>query len=240
VAGLYKVTVADRVHPWPVVFEIAEHTDIDNWTLVGGLMVHVHAIRAGVDAARPTGDVDVVFSAATAKVSAIAAPLQTLGFTPKLPELGGPLHRFTRGDDIVDIMVPSGVTARWSQRPILQAPGARQALQRRDTYIIVGATRQVRVTVPNQLGSLIAKGAAYNVDRRDRDRHLDDLAVLAACAGSIKSLHLNELTSRDRAHLRAATELLTRSTHPAWAQLSTIDRQLGQRVLAALHQAAHV
>ena len=34
--------------PWPLAFELASSLPKGSWVLVGGLMVHVHALRAGV------------------------------------------------------------------------------------------------------------------------------------------------------------------------------------------------
>ncbi len=67
--------------------------------------------------------------------SDIAGPLVGLGFKPIEPSGNNPIHRFNRGDDVVDVMVARDVreSTRWSLRPLLRAPGAAQTLQRRDT-----------------------------------------------------------------------------------------------------------
>lgn len=60
--------------------------------------------------------------------------------------------------------------------------GGTQALRRTMTYVIDDGQGQIHeLTVPDELGALVMKGAAYAVDRRDRERHLQDAAVLAAC-----------------------------------------------------------
>ena len=46
--------------PWPNVAEIEAVLPHDKWTLVGGLMAQLHGIHAGIDALRPTNDVDIV------------------------------------------------------------------------------------------------------------------------------------------------------------------------------------
>ncbi|WOF22619.1 hypothetical protein N8K70_14670 [Microbacterium betulae] len=139
----HVIAVPGDVQPWPPMFEIAEATPPGSWTLVGGLMVHVHAIRARVEATRPTRDVDVLRNIETAAVSAVAGALRGLGFEALGPSCGNPVHRFTRGDDVVDVVVARNVRARtrWQLRPLLRSPGAAQALQRRDADTIAAGAR---------------------------------------------------------------------------------------------------
>ena len=100
----HTVGVDDRFPVWELLFEVAESVDSSSWVLVGGLMVHAHALRAGVDAPRPTSDVDSLINSGTNQISAVAGPLLTLGFAAQAPS-GGPFHRFLRGTQKVDIMV---------------------------------------------------------------------------------------------------------------------------------------
>lgn len=46
--------------PWPQAAELANAIPSDQWTLIGGLMVQLHAAKAGVPLNRPTLDVDIV------------------------------------------------------------------------------------------------------------------------------------------------------------------------------------
>lgn len=197
-------------------------------------MVHAHAIRAGVVPSRPTGDIDVLLNIGAVQVSAIAGPLQQLGFRPLDPASHGPIHRFTRGDDIIDVMVERGVAARWARRPIFQAPAARQAIDRRDRYVLRGQTLQAQIYVPDELGAVVAKAAAYSVDQRDRGRHLEDLAVLLASSGGRRALDLERLQRRDKQHLRPAIAVLADEGHDAWLVLEIGDRLVAQRARAAI------
>lgn len=54
-------------YPWPNVAELARVLPADSWTLIGGLMTQMHAIHHGVDAVRPTNDVDIVLHIETAR-----------------------------------------------------------------------------------------------------------------------------------------------------------------------------
>lgn len=233
----HLIVVPENIHPWNLVFEVADATSSTSWVLVGGLMVHAHAIRAGVNGPRPTGDIDLLMNIGAHQISAVAAPLQQLGFRPLEPVGAGPFHRFTREHDIVDVMVGTQVRARWAQRAVLQAPGARQALQRVDWYTLQGQTRRVRIGVPDELAAIIAKAAAFQIDQREPGRHLEDLAVLLASAGGRRVLSLDRLTPGDRRHLRGAVTVLSDRGHEAWAILDSPDRAVGQRALGAVADA---
>lgn len=222
----------DQADPWKLVFEVAAATKPESWVLVGGLMVHVHALRAGVTPSRPTHDVDMLLDIGSTQVSEIAGPLQRIGFRPVFGSIR--THRFTRSDDIVDVMVKRGVSARWAQRPVFVAPGAAQALDRRDWYTLYGADRHARIGVPDLLGAIVTKAAAFSNDQRDRGRHLEDLTVLLAAAGSRRALGLHRITARDKQHLRPAFSEIADAGHDSWLVVDARDRAIGQRVGLAI------
>lgn len=230
----HLIVVPGDERPWSLLIEIADVTAPGDWVLVGGLMVHAHALRAGITASRPTEDVDLLLNIAAASVSAVAGPLQNIGLRPAESHGRSVLHRFDRGDESVDVMVERGASARWARRSIFQASAARQAIDRRDWYDLHGADRVVRIAVPDALGAIVAKAAAYAVDQRDRGRHLDDLVVLMAAAGGRRGLGLDRLTRRDKQHLRPAFDQLADSGHDAWMILDANDRAIGQRAADAI------
>lgn len=233
------INVPADVVPWPLVFEIAEATPRGSWVLVGGLMVHVHALRAGIATMRPTRDVDVLLNVSVAAATEVAAELIRLGFQTVAPSRGNPVHRFARNSEVVDVMVARDVrsSTRWRSRPILRSPGAAQALVRRDTYTFVSDRRHVDVDVPDSVGAMIAKAAAFAVDSRNPQRHLEDLAVLAAATGSARSIDLTELRKKDRRHLSRVVPLLADPGHVAWSVLDNYDQAIGRRVWAAVEAA---
>jgi hypothetical protein len=192
-------------------------------------MVHAHAVRAGIEPTRYTSDVDVLISV-HARVSDIAAPLLRAGFVAQLPNASGPFHRFCRNHDVVDIMVAASAgQARWARRGVLRAPDAAQTEQRRDTYTLrAGSTRtSARVRVPDSLGAVVVKAAAYRVDSRDPGRHLEDIAVLLAAADRAAFEEV-ALTARDRYHLRPALAKLHDEFSSPWRQLSGGDLSYGR------------
>lgn len=236
-AGRAHVIEIDAdVPPWPLAFELASALPTGSWVLVGGLMVHAHALRSGVTAVRPTSDVDLLLNIATASAGEIGRTITSIGFETVQPSRGNPVHRFTRGDDVVDVMVARDVRAptRWMQRPLLRAPGAAQALLRRDRYTLLADERTAEIEVPDPLGAIVAKAAAYAVDSRNPQRHLEDLAVLGAAIGVPRALDLDTLTPNDRHHLNRVIPFLTDSHHSSWAILDPYDRELGQRIWARI------
>jgi hypothetical protein len=92
--------------PWPNV-EIEAVLPHDKWMLVGGLMAQLHGIRAGIDAIRPTDDVDIAIHVATSRGVAVqaAAALESLGYrlTPSIDSRNNSTHRFKRPGTTVDV-----------------------------------------------------------------------------------------------------------------------------------------
>ena len=226
------LTIRPTTDPWPLVVEIARATPPGSWALVGGMMVHVHAVRAGLTPVRPTRDVDLLLDIGVASVGTVAGALAGPGFTPADGTRGAPLHRFRRDADVVDLLVARDVSVptRWRRRPLLRSPGAAQALKRLDSYILGSGDDAVAVQVPDPLGAIIAKAAAHAVDSRRPQRHLEDLVVLASAAGSPARLDVDTLSVKDRRHLDHVLPLLLDRRHPAWAVLEPYDREIGLRV----------
>lgn len=94
--------------PWPNVAEIETVLPHEMWTLVGGLMAQLHGIHRGIDALRPTRDVDMVLHIETTRglASKAALALESIGYqlTPPLDDRNGTAHRFRRGASTVDLI----------------------------------------------------------------------------------------------------------------------------------------
>lgn len=68
--------------PWPQLAELEGAAPADMWTLVGGLMVQLHAIRRHVESIRPTAGMDALLHmemGATSKPQ-VAVLLSHLGY----------------------------------------------------------------------------------------------------------------------------------------------------------------
>lgn len=173
--------------PWPNVAEIAEALPHNKWTLVGGLMVQLHAFNAGITTTRPTTDVDMMLHIETMPgvVAEAARQLESLGYelVPPTNQRKPVVHRFTRGTAVVDILIADHAPPRVQQRlrgaELVAAAGGTQALRRTvnaQLEIVPGMT--TTISVPSAFGALIGKAAAAKEYSRDPSRHLLDAAVL--------------------------------------------------------------
>lgn len=232
----------DAIPAWQTVIDLAESGASAEWTLVGGLMVAAHARRAGVIMRRPTDDVDVLvdYSANRSSLSQARTTLARLGFLLSTDEQHA--YRFKHEDGRkLDLMVadhlPSRMTPRLDRRPAFAAPSGEQAIRRRDIYDLQfssGAT--ARVGVPDELGALVAKGAAWLVDSRDRTRHLDDAAVLLSCVTDASALDYPSMSKNDRKRIRAAIDELRDPAHASWLNLDGEDRERGQFTMTLIER----
>ncbi len=219
-----------KIPAWQTVIELSSRGLAERLTLVGGIMVAAHARRAGVVMRRPTDDVDMLVDFATDRSSLIDvhSALASIGFA--LSDREQNAYRFLNPDGRkVDVMVadhlPSRMRPRLARRPAFAAPAGEQAIRRRDLYgLSFDGGASATVGVPDELGALIAKGAAYLVDQRDRERHLDDALVLFACVQDASALDYDSLSKNDRRRLAALLEQLDDERHRAWVNLDPQDR----------------
>lgn len=185
--------------PWPRAFELAAELPGDRWALVGGLMVQAHAMAHGIDTARVTRDVDaaVRIEAGVYSYTAAVAALHTLGYA--VDDSTRFTYRFMRGSDEVDLMVADHERPppRHSRREVMAVTGGKQALSRiHDIHFEVGNS-EVSIPVPTLHGALVLKAAAYIVDPRDRERHIEDAMTLLACIVDIEPI-ITDLRGSDR------------------------------------------
>lgn len=232
----------DLIPAWRTVIELAESGASEEWTLVGGLMVAAHARRAGVVMRRPTDDVDVLvdYVANRSSLSQARTALMQIGF--ELGDDGKHAYRFRHEDGRkLDLMVadhlPSRMEPRMDRRPAFAAPSGEQAIRRRDAYLLQFASgAAAQVGVPDELGALVAKGAAWLVDQRDRRRHLDDSAVILACVLDASELDYDSMSKNDRKRIRAVTDKLLDPAHVSWVNVDSADRERGMLNLQLIRQ----
>lgn len=162
-----------------------EHLD-GEWTLIGGLMVQLLAERYGQRGLRPTDDVDFLASSRTrpSATERIAAKLQELGFRLAAP-VGVDLktaYRFTREDEVVDLLGPDGVGTppkTVGDLETIEIKGGSQALARSECVLVRLDGRETRVRCPSLLGAILLKSRAIMSPHRDQDR--EDLVRLLLC-----------------------------------------------------------
>lgn len=237
----HLIRVDDRASEWMLLMDIARVIPRERWLLVGGLMVHAHATSAGFDPPRHTTDLDLLVDIGAARIADVAGPLLAAGFEAPAPaSTGAPFHRFARGHDVVDVMVPNTAdgTFRFRRRGVLRSPGTHQALSRRDHFTVTAVHSGATVTVdaPDALGAIIVKAAAHRVDQRDRGRHLEDAVVLLAAASP--KVFGQVLSPRDRQHLRPLLSSLADEFAPCWGVLDDAQREFAHDALERLMTAA--
>jgi len=236
------------LHPWPTLFDVASVMPTSGWILVGGLMVQAHALAHDIEVVRPTDDLDLLLDIDVSRSVAADADRQisSLGYVLQVPlnsrSKSSPHYRYLRqsawGVERIDVMIAdhAAPSARrlLQGRPMFAAEGGTQALRRTMAYAIDDGHVQVHeLTVPDELGALVMKGAAYGVDRRDRERHLQDAAVLAACITD-HAVELTRLAGSDGKRLRILARALADPVHPAWLSLGREQRQAGMDTLRIL------
>lgn len=179
------VPATSALGPWPLLVEVTQILPPASWTLIGGMMVQLHALRAGIPAPRATADIDVLIHVETGATTyrGAARLLHDAGFA----ETGAlhrdaAHHRFARGTDLVDVLVadhvaPTVLRARAVPAAVL-APGGTRALRNTIDATVAVAGETVDLSLPDELGALVLKASAYVADSRDRRRHLEDLRAL--------------------------------------------------------------
>ncbi len=241
------------LHPWPNVKQIAARIGPDDWTLVGGLMVALHAAARGISLPRTTVDVDMVIHIETARgrVARIRAVLGELGYTLVEPSDArkGHAHRFTRPvvaggsgperlADIVDVMIADHsapkVRERLGKFPMVAIEGGTQALSRTINARLEIDGVGVELSVPDALGAVILKSAAHLADSRDPARHLSDAAVLLACMADPFADRERLTSGSDRKRLAHLNMHLGDSSNPAWVALDADAARDGQAALRIL------
>jgi hypothetical protein len=200
---------------WHALLDLSERVP-DHWCLVGGQMVLLHCLERGAAPTRPTdgGDAVVDIRARQTILRDATAALVAIGFVADGISAEGHQHRWVRGAAKIDVLLPDGVGETASRATgvsggtTLQAPGTTQALNRAEVITVVHGGRRGTIRRPDLLGALVGKAAALTIPVDPwRDRHLVDLANLAAIVGRTD---LVALTSKDRTRLRNALEVIDR------------------------------
>lgn len=226
------VAIDSRDYLWGLLKELTGATPEGSWVLVGGAMVQLHSLRAGLSQTRLTRDLDALLDLSRNSIGSIAAPIQQLGFVPQVPSWAGGFHRFRRGDDVIDVMASREIawSVTWVGHEILKTAGGAQALARRDRYVLTDGVNSFVVFIPDSVGAIVAKAAAHQVDRLNRERHLRDLvALMAACPeGEFENA---ELTKKDIRYLRHLSSEIGDVLKPWWFGFSSSEVARAERTL---------
>jgi hypothetical protein len=190
---------------WSDLGRLASRVLPAEWTLVGGLMVQLHAYEAGETGVRATTDIDILGDARQhAVIEKIAQALDHDGFVLEPPSpTDGVSHRWRRGELVVDLLAPDGLR---SDPPMLgsirtvQIPGGSQALARTETVEAEINGVVVRVRRPTLLGALLIKARSILV-HADPDAQRADLVLLLSLIEDPSAM-AEQLKGRERSWLR--------------------------------------
>jgi hypothetical protein len=233
--------------PWPLALELTRVMPQGSWTLVGGLMVQLHALHAEMTPQRSTTDVDIVLHIETDQISWVrtSEALRSVGFVLQPPnDRKGPLHRFVRTDDLVDVLIadhvaPTALQMRASGGKLMQIPGATSALRKTvNCRITLESGEVAMLSVPDVLGALTLKGGAYQEDSRDAGRHLEDAVILLSTVEDADAIvdDVDAWTRSDPKRIRVLGRNLP-DDHEAWGLLRDArQRRRAQQALKILVQ----
>ena len=180
------------------------------WSLAGGSLVRLHVAERGGSGGRSTRDIDVILDvrAEPHSIRRIVDAFATVGFEPDGLNPSGADHRWTRGDAQIDVLTPDFLG------PILERKhvGLGRLLPTRGAQFGLHRTQRVRVRVddfeldvlrPDLVGALYEKCSALLISLDlDKDRHLSDIAMLAALLSPTDRRDLLGLRRRERDRVR--------------------------------------
>jgi len=221
---------------WRAVGELVA-TLPEDWVLIGGLMVQLHALEHGAADVRVTKDIDVLGRARPqGALSRIDQVLREQSFAVDLSDPDGYAWRYVRGDLIVDVLAPDGF--RRDRPPTLGGvsalgvPGGQQALKRAEPVRVTVEGARFVVRRPSLLGAILIKARAVR-RHADPDAQREDLLRLLALVEDPRATAAG-LTGNEPRWLRDAEEALA-FDDPATLDGATVRRarQAHRLLLAA-------
>ncbi|OIQ71094.1 hypothetical protein GALL_472890 [mine drainage metagenome] len=215
---------SNLVSSWKAVLEIAGQVPLEKWVLIGGQMVALHALIASTNPPRLSLDIDLLVHVLAPKgaLGTCSRLLQEMDFQPEM-DLAGNVYRFRSPDGgVIDLLAPEDVPA--DRLPLIRGghtvliEGGRQALNRTAVVTVHLESQKVDVPVPDLLGALVLKSAAWAVDSRDRARHSQDAAFLVSLMRDPR-LEQARFAGSDRHRLHKLDSVLKDPNAREWALL---------------------
>ncbi|MEX2550199.1 MAG: hypothetical protein WD638_08220 [Nitriliruptoraceae bacterium] len=158
---------------WTAVLDVAD-AQPQGWTLIGALMVILHAHDHGLDARRTTRDADALVDARgiAQATRRLVATIERLGWElqPDHPKADDISLRFVKDSLLFDVLAPDGLSERTditTVPPLKTVPmtGGSRALNRTTVREVRLGERVGRLPVPDLLGALTIKSRAATTDR---------------------------------------------------------------------------
>jgi len=224
------------------LYRLSKQVPIENWVLVGGLMVLVLGREHDGQSPRAEGtkDADVLVDivANSAVLETVTHALLGQGFD-LASDFGSSNQDWGRctfvfGRAQIDVLCPddADINALDTKDGLrsLAIPGGRRALQtaRHVELYFSDNSPNVRLRVPSLAGAIVTKGAAAT-DKRTAfsSRHIQDLAFLFALSPRPLNL-LDELTEDDLKMLKLLDSRIHDNRDSAWEYLDSQQRDLAQ------------
>lgn len=173
---------------------------------------------------RKTVDVDflVDLMAKGAHVDPVVRKLSGIGFEIQEPAFhNGVFYRMLRDDGELNLLIADHLPSRkramakYNHWPLFQTDGGAQAISRAMMLDAVYRDRTFSVQVPDLLGALVLKSAAYGADGRNGERHLYDICVLLALIDAPKEL-LYRVHGSDKKRLLTSLRALAEEDIYGW------------------------
>lgn len=212
---------------WASVGDLVGRLPAD-WVLIGGLMVQLHALERGVRDVRVTADIDLLGQARPqGALQSINAVLISDGFTLTGPDLDGYAYRYTRGELVVDVLAPDGITPPVTIGGLkaVGVPGGTQALGRAEVVTVRIGDREFSLRRPSLIGAILMKARSL-MKHADPDSQREDLLRLLAMVEDPRAL-ATELRPTERRWLRNA------ETRLAFDSFSSLDEAIVRRARQA-------
>ena len=208
---------------WEALLQLARTEALQEWTLIGGQMVLLHALEHGTTPIRLSTDIDVVVNARVIAggVRNFVKSLESLGFSLAGVSPDGIAHRYRRERASIDVLAPEGLGNRADLTTTppsrtLEVPGGTQALNRTELLPVQFAGEEGYVPRPSLLGAIVCKAAAVAVGDHP-DAQISDVALLLSLVKNPDDLAI-DLTRKDRMRLRNVSELANPG-HLVWEEL---------------------
>ena len=190
---------------WHAVGELAELLPED-WTLVGGLMVQLHAFEHDVLDVRVTADIDVLGQARPpGPLQAIDRALIDAGFEAHPPDPDNYGFRYEREGLIVDVLAPDGIRPPPTldgSRHAVGVPGGSQALARSETITVRIDGHTFELRRPTLTGAILIKARSL-LKHQDPDAQRQDLLRLLSLVPDPRTMRA-DLKTTERGWLRRA------------------------------------
>lgn len=242
------VEISSSTHPWSTIYALSKSCNSSLWLLTGGLMIQLHAIMNGITA-RPTSDADLLIDVISNKdnVRKVYNALKNLGFSLQTGLTGYETRLRNQNNDVVDLLIADHTPKKLFgflnifNTQLLSMPGGSQAINRSMLVTLIDRheNNEAMLRIPDLLGALILKSAAYKADNMgNREKHLYDAALIASLIDNPDSEASRLHSKNDYKRLRFLKSKLTKDSI-YWDTLDANHKLNGLDTLETLTEHAY-